>query len=106
MVEEISLEELKEKLAKQEVQLVDVMAEDFFNHQHIKGAVNIPLIELRERLDELDKGKEIVLYCKDYACQSSGTAGKILEQLGFENVKKYPGGVKEWMENKGEVEGH
>ena len=104
MVEEISFEELKTKLAGKEVQLVDVMPAEFFKKQHIKGAINIPLIDLRERAGELDKEKETVLHCKDYACQSSGTGAKILEQLGFENIKKYSGGLKDWQENNGEVE--
>ena len=102
--EEITLEELKEKIAKKEAQLVDVMPAEFFNAQHIKGAVNIPLIELRQHLKELDKEKEIVLYCKDYACQSSGTGVKILKQLGFENVKKFVGGLKRWEEAGLEIE--
>ena len=104
--EEISLEELKEKLEKGKVQLIDVMPAEFFKQQHIKGAKNIPLIELREHLEELDKEKETVLYCKDYACHSSRTGVKILKQAGFEKVKKFPGGLKAWQEAGLEVESY
>ncbi len=104
-IEEIEFEELKEKLDAGKLQLIDVMPAEYFKKQHIAGAKNIPLIELRERLGEIkkDKEKEIVLYCKDYGCGSSKTGAKILSQLGFENVKKYSGGLKDWAEKGGAV---
>ena len=43
--------------------LLDVRTTHEFNQGHIGGAVNIPLDDLRERLDELPKDKELIIYC-------------------------------------------
>lgn len=56
----------------------------------IEGSVNIPLNDLRERMGELDKSKEIVLYC---AIGLRGYVGaRILKQHGFDHVKNLSGG--------------
>ncbi|MFW6022387.1 MAG: CoA-disulfide reductase [Halanaerobiaceae bacterium] len=58
----------------------------------IEDSVNIPLNDLRDRLDELDKDKEIAVYC---AVGLRGyVACRILEGHGFENAKNLAGGFK------------
>jgi rhodanese-related sulfurtransferase len=44
--------------------LVDVRTPAEFAEGHISGSVNIPVDELRTRLNELPRGKEIVAYCR------------------------------------------
>lgn len=57
---------------------------------YIEGSTNIPLDELRDRLDELDQDKLIVPYC---AIGLRGyIAARILMQNGFERVKNLSGG--------------
>ncbi|MBQ8669824.1 MAG: FAD-dependent oxidoreductase [Oscillospiraceae bacterium] len=43
--------------------LLDVRTVAEYERDHVEGAVNIPVDELRERLDELDKSKTIYEYC-------------------------------------------
>lgn len=58
----------------------------------IDGAVHIPLDELRQRLDELPRNKQIIVYC---AAGLRGYLGaRILIQNGFENVVNLTGGYK------------
>lgn len=57
---------------------------------YIKESILIPVDELRNRLDELDKEKLIILYC---AIGIRGyIAARILMQQGFKNVKNLNGG--------------
>ena len=51
----------------------------------------IPLGELRGRLGELDKGKEIIVFCA--AGVRAHTAAQMLRNNGFSHVKVYPGGA-------------
>lgn len=57
----------------------------------LKGAINIPLGALRNKLDALDKSKEIIAYCK--ISLRGYEAALILRNAGFENVKVMDGGV-------------
>lgn len=58
----------------------------------LPGAVNIPLHELRGRLGELPKDKEIIVNCQ--VGLRAYIASRILLQNGFANVKNLSGGYK------------
>jgi rhodanese-related sulfurtransferase len=67
-VEHISREELKAKMDRgDDFVLVDTMAEMYFRHSHLPGAINLPADEVSDRAAELlpDKDAEIVVYCID-----------------------------------------
>lgn len=71
--------------------LVDVRSKLEFSNSHIDGAINIPVDNLRERLSELDKNKEIIVYCQ--VGLRGYVAERILKQKGFK-VKNLTGGYK------------
>lgn len=58
---------------------------------HIPSSYHIPLGQLRKRLGELDREKQIVVYCAIGV--RSYNAARILSQNGFENVKVLEGGI-------------
>jgi phage shock protein E len=62
--------------------IIDVRTEKEFAGQHVPGAINIPLDQLSERINEL-KGmpKPIVAYCR--VGNRSGVAVSILRQHGI-----------------------
>ena len=102
MVREITRDELRELIGKEDVQIVDVRAKEFYEKAHIPSAINISLEEIDERIDEFDRNKLIVVYCGSFECQRSPKAARKLERLGF-NVVDYAGGISDWRE-KYEVE--
>ena len=68
VVKTISREELKEKMDQgKDLFLVDTMAEMYYRHSHLPGAINLPVDQVRERAPYLlpDKDAEIVVYCID-----------------------------------------
>jgi CoA-disulfide reductase len=71
--------------------LLDVRTETEFSGGHLDGAVNIPVDNLRGRLQELDKNKEILVYCQ--VGLRGYIASRILKQNGF-NTKNLTGGYK------------
>ncbi|MCC9294975.1 CoA-disulfide reductase [Clostridium sp. WLY-B-L2] len=71
--------------------LLDVRSEIEFNNGHLEGAVNIPVDNLRERLNELDKNKEIIAYCQ--VGLRGYVAARILSQHGY-RAKNITGGYK------------
>jgi len=70
-----------DQLNNEDFILVDVRTDEEFNNGHIKGAINIPVDSLRERLNELDKNKTIVEYCQ--VGLRGYVADRILSQNGF-----------------------
>ncbi|HEX3044797.1 MAG TPA: FAD-dependent oxidoreductase, partial [Bacillota bacterium] len=72
--------------------LVDVREPVEFQLGLIPGAVNIPVNELRGRLTELPKDKEIIVYCQ--IGLRAYLAARILQQNGFQSVKNLSGGYK------------
>ncbi|MCX6969773.1 MAG: FAD-dependent oxidoreductase [Verrucomicrobia bacterium] len=69
--------------------LVDVRDPDEFEEGHIPGAINFPLNELRARLDELPRDRELWLYCR--VGLRGYYATRLLLQHGF-HAKNLPGG--------------
>ncbi|MFD2114684.1 CoA-disulfide reductase [Paenibacillus yanchengensis] len=76
-----------------ETVLVDVRTKEEHDRGHIAGSISIPVDELRDRLDELDKNKEIWVYCQ--VGLRGYTASRILSQHGF-NVRNLTGGYKSY----------
>jgi len=74
--------------------LVDVREPDEFESGHIPGARNIPLPELRSRLNELPTSHEIRLYCG--VGQRAYYASRLLKQRGF-RVRNLSGGYKTYV---------
>jgi CoA-disulfide reductase len=72
--------------------LLDVREEIETRFGKIDGSINIPLNSLRDRLEELDREKEIIVYC---AVGLRGyIACRLLTGNGFKNVKNLAGGYK------------
>jgi molybdopterin/thiamine biosynthesis adenylyltransferase/rhodanese-related sulfurtransferase len=74
--------------------VVDVREPYEWQAGHIDRARHIPLGELANRLDELPRGAEIVLYCESGA--RSARALDVLRQAGFARAKHLKGGFTAW----------
>lgn len=72
--------------------LVDVRTSLEWDMGYIEGAINIPLDELRDRLNELPKDKEIIIYCQ--VGLRGYIATRILKQNGFTKVRNLTGGYR------------
>lgn len=74
--------------------LVDVRTPDEVKQGMIPGAINIPVDELRDRLEELPRHRRIVLYCGTGL--RSYIAYRILRAAGFSGVFNLSGGWRTW----------
>ncbi|MDD4526677.1 MAG: FAD-dependent oxidoreductase [Candidatus Margulisbacteria bacterium] len=71
---------------------LDVRDEMSYDLDHIDTAINIPLTSLREKLEDLPKDKDIIVYCNQG--KTAYFALNILNQNGFTKVKNLSGGIK------------
>lgn len=88
----IQWDELQSRLDTGAV-FVDVRTDEEFSRGHIPGSVNIPVDELRDRLDELP-GDEIVIYCQ--VGIRGHTAASLLRGYGYD-AANLDGGYQTWV---------
>lgn len=94
-IKQISPVDLAKRLERGDVPvIVDVRGADEREICVIDGTVPIPLNELPDRLDELDKDAEIVTQCKGGV--RSMQAAQILVDAGFTNITNLEGGILAW----------
>ncbi len=79
-------------------QLLDVRTDVEFKAGALPGAQHIPVDELRDRLDELDPAKSLVIYCG--VGLRGFVAQRILTQHGFAHVRNLKGGYTLAMAGK------
>lgn len=98
----ITRDELKAKIDRgDDFALFEVLPLMYFRKHHLPTARNLPPNAVAQVIAEQvpDKNKEIVLYCWDFDCPTSGWAGGELEEMGYTNVREYSGGKKEWIDS-------
>ena len=94
-VESIGREELRARLRRGDVVLVDVRLEEEFDAGHIAGARSIPLDELEQGLADLPADQEIVAYCRGPFCAYAHEAVRQLRAVGRDAVR-LEDGWPEW----------
>lgn len=77
------------------VTVLDVRPPEEYAAGHVPGAVNIPLHELEQRLDELGKDQEIVAYCRGPHCVLAFDAVARLREKGLK-ARRLEDGYPEW----------
>lgn len=97
---QLSVHELDEYLehkknSKTDYIILDVRTEKEYRRGFIENAINMPLNDIRERFDELDKEKDIIIYCQKGL--RGYVARLILMQKGFNKIISIGGGYKLWQ---------
>ncbi len=94
-VDRIGRDELRERMRRGDVVLVDVRPPDEFEAGHIEGARSIPVDELDRRLDELPAGLEVIAYCRGPFCAYAHEAVRTLRAKG-RDARRLDDGWPEW----------
>lgn len=92
IITELTQEEFIQGYRK--AQLIDVREPNEFEGGHILGARNIPLTQLKMRLQEIRTDKPVYLYCQ--GSSRSGRAAQILYKHGCRDIYRLKGGFKKW----------
>ena len=79
--------------------LVEALAAQYYAEAHIPGALNMPLDDVEVLVPQLlpDKEAPVVTYCASGACENSALAREHLVRLGYQNVREYHEGKKDWI---------
>jgi len=93
-VRNIGTEELKAMLKNKTIQFVDVRTPGEYGARHILEFKNIPLHQLAQKAQQLNKEKEVVVICQ--SGMRSSKAARQLKKLGFKKITNVKGGMGAW----------
>ena len=86
-----------------EVTVLDVRPSEEYRAGHIPGALSVPLSELKKRLAELPKNREVVAYCRGPYCVMAIDAVELLRKKGVK-AHRMEQGVADWRARGWRVE--
>ena len=75
--------------------IIDVRPSEEYDALHLKGAVSIPLTELRRRLREIPRDREVVAYCRGPYCVYAPEGVRLLRSKGYA-ARRLEDGLPEW----------
>lgn len=96
-LEAISRDELKGRLKRGELVVLDVRPEAEYRAGHIAGARSLPYTELRRRIRNLPKDAEVVAYCRGPYCVYADDAVRELTRRGY-HARRLQDGFPEWKD--------
>jgi hydroxyacylglutathione hydrolase len=99
---QITASMLRQKMAKEKLQVLDVREPHEFSDSHIKGAINIRGGLLAKELKSLKPNQPVAVYCGSGNRSSVGAS--ILQKHGFKKVYNVVGGLRSWQAAKVPVE--
>jgi rhodanese-related sulfurtransferase/DNA-binding transcriptional ArsR family regulator len=91
----VSIKELRRRIDERSVVVLDVRPEVEYEAGHVHGARSIPITELRTRLKDLPKNREIVAYCRGPYCVFADEAVAVLRNNGYKAFR-LEGGFPDW----------
>ncbi len=94
-LETISRTELRTRLRRGDVVVLDVRPRAEYAAGHVKGALSVPLAELARRLKDLPRQSEVVAYCRGPYCVYADDAVRVLRRRGFA-ARRLEDGFPEW----------
>ncbi|MCL5671596.1 MAG: ArsR family transcriptional regulator [Acidobacteria bacterium] len=95
VMEAVDREALVKRVKDGEVTVLDVRPFEEYQAGHIPGAMSVPLAELKRRLTELPRDREIVAYCRGPYCVLAIEAVEMLRKNGFK-ATRLTEGMPDW----------
>jgi rhodanese-related sulfurtransferase/DNA-binding transcriptional ArsR family regulator len=94
-LEPVTFKELRRLIREEDVTILDVRPAAEFEAGHIPGALSVPVPELKRRLREIPKGREVIAYCRGQYCVYSLEAVTLLRKHGY-RARRAHEGLPDW----------
>ena len=94
-LEPVPAKELWQRVKQGLVTVLDVRPPEEYAQGHIRGAINVPLTELKKWLHRIPAGQEVVAYCRGPYCVLAYEAVQVLRKKGVK-ARRMEDGYPEW----------
>src|SRR5512144_2604230 len=94
-LEPVTFQELRRLMREDDVTVVDVRPAEEYEAGHIPGALSVPVADLKRRLRELPKNREVIAYCRGRYCVYSLDAVRVLRKHGY-RARRADEGWPDW----------
>jgi len=94
-LEPVTFKELRQLMRDGDVTILDVRPTDEYEAGHIPGALSVPVPELKRRLREIPKNREVIAYCRGQYCVYSLEAVTLLRKHGY-RARRAHEGLPDW----------
>ncbi len=95
-------EQVREEMGgKSKAVIIDVRSIQEYKYGHIPGAIHVPSPAIRMLNKRLPKDKStlIILYARGDEFSTVDQAFNALFKMGYKNLRRFPGGMLEWLDN-------
>jgi rhodanese-related sulfurtransferase/DNA-binding transcriptional ArsR family regulator len=94
-LEPVPATELLQRVRQGLVTVLDVRPPEEYAQGHIRGAINVPVTELKKRLHQIPADQEVVAYCRGPYCLLAYEAVQVLRKKGI-RARRLEDGYPEW----------
>ncbi len=98
----VSLEELRSLIEEGDVFVLDARPDTEYHHGHIPSALSVPVDDAEEMAgfiaSQVPPDALTVVYCESSDCYGAARLFDFLRELGYSNVRLFPGGLPAWEE--------
>lgn len=102
LASDVDVQTVAAVLGRDDVFLLDVREQSEYDAGHIAGNTLIPTGAIAERLAEIPKDKEVIVYC--HSGNRSARVTQFLNEQGYTNVHNMLGGIVAWQQAGLDVE--
>ena len=95
-LQQVTVEELKAKLANDGPFVLDVRTPSEWQAKHIEGAIHVPLSSFAKRIPDLPKDRTIAVICG--SGYRSSIATSMLQARGYDSIENVTGGMAAYDE--------
>lgn len=96
----ITTDQLAAAIDDEATVIIDAQGEGKFEQAHVPGAIDVGFDDVLGQAAAAiaDPTSPVVVYCSDQDCLGAEFIGTQLVEAGYTNVRRFPGGIRQWTE--------
>ncbi|MER5275604.1 metalloregulator ArsR/SmtB family transcription factor [Streptomyces sp. NPDC002809] len=99
----VTAEELRAHIDDPRILIIDVRSSEDYARGHVPSAISLPAAELRQKMDSIPRGVEVIAYCQGPYCVLSPDLVRLLRSHEIP-ARPLEGGITRWQREGGPLQ--